>query len=110
MLNVKKCQRNSIAKLASLGDGDIEKATSLYRRCVRYCLRYFRWGEMSANGAGHYSKWQWEDHEHEGELLRKLGKRLDSELDEYGLEWEYPGLYPIIVEHNGEHGPELVWY
>lgn len=105
MLNVKKCQSGNIAMLASLGDGDVEKAASLYRRCVRYCLRYFRWGE-----AAHSKHTNWDDHEHEGELLRNLGKRLDEELGEYGLEWEYPGLYPVIVKHDGEMGPELVWY
>ena len=107
---IKTCRRHNIERLGQLGGVNERTATSLYNRCVRYCLRYFRWGEMSANGSGHYSKWQWENHEHEGELLKALGKRLDDELKAYGLEWEYPGLYPILIDERGNHAVELIWY
>jgi hypothetical protein len=106
----KACRRHNIDRLAQLGGVSERTATNLYNRCVRYCLRYFRWGEEQANGSGHYSKWQWEAHEHEGELLKALGKRLGDELKDYGLEWEYPGLYPVLVDERGNHAVELLWY
>ena len=107
---VKRCRENQIKRLASLGDGDIERARRMYFRCVRFCLRFFRWGEESANGASHYSRWTWEAHEHEGELLAKLRKRMDNELEAYGLEWEIPGLYPILIDKVGNNVIELFWY
>ena len=107
---IKACRKANIERLAQLGDGDVDKAHNLYNRCVRFCLRYFRWGEARANGPSHYTKWHWERHEHEGNLLADLGKRLDNELKAYGFEWEYPGLYPVIIDRNGNHPIELIWY
>lgn len=107
---VKACRKANIEKLAQLGGGDVQRANakSLYNRCVRYCMRYFRWGEAQANGAGRCTRWQWE--QHEGELLARLGKRLEAELKPYGLMWEYPGLYPVLVDERGNNPVELVWY
>lgn len=110
MSNIKRCRDRQIRILAARKDGDEHAARKLYYRCVRYCLRYFRWGEMRANGPSHYSKWKWEWGEHEGDLLANLGKRLDNELMAYGLKWEYPGLYPVLVDANNNHVIELFWY
>ena len=109
---IKACRKHNIERLAQLGGGDVQRmnAKSLYNRCVRYCLRYFRWGEMRANGASHYTRWQWANHEHEGKLLAALGKRLDNELKAYHLKWEYPGLYPVLVDEHNNHLVELFWY
>lgn len=107
---IKACRQRNIELLAARKDGDEFAAKHLYNRCIRYCRRHFRWGEMRANGSGHYSKWQWEAHEHEGELLKALGKRLGDELRDYGLEWEYPGLYPVLIDERGNHAVELLWY
>jgi len=107
---IKTCREHQIRALASRKDGDEFAAKHMYNRCVRYCKRYFRWGEMRANGSGHYSKWQWEHHGREGELLAALGKKLDNELVAYGLKWEYPGLYPVLIDERGNHAVELLWY
>jgi hypothetical protein len=107
---VKRARTANIKRLASRGDGDYAKAERLYNRCVRFCKRWFRWGEMQANGNGHYAKWQWEAHEHEEELLHGLAVRLERELLGYDLAWEFPGLYPVLVDGNGCHHIELVWY
>jgi len=107
---IKVCREHQIRTLAARMGGDEFAAKHLYNRCVRYCLRYFRWGEEQANGTSHYTRWQWEAHEHEGELLKALGKRLDNELKAYGLEWEYPGLYPVLIDERGNIAVELLWY
>lgn len=107
---IKTCREHQIRTLAARMGGDEFAAKHLYNRCVRYCKRYFRWGEMRANGSRHYSKYQWQAHEHEGELLEAYGKRLGDELEAYGLKWEYPGLYPVLVDKNNNHDVELFWY
>ena len=107
---IKACRDRQVQILAARKDGDEFAARKLYDRCVRYCLRYFRWGETQANGPSHYNRWQQEHNEHEGELLASLRKRLSNELKEYGLEWEHSGLYPILIDASGNHVIELFWY
>ena len=107
---IKACRDNQIRILAARKDGDEQAARSLYYRCVRFYLRVYRYSEMRANGPSHYSKWKWEWCEHEGKLIVSHWNRLNTELMPYGLMWECPGLYPILVDENNNNPVELFWY
>jgi len=102
---VKAIRNNEIAHLAELGNVGIKTATSLYNRLVRFSLRWHRWAtiECSENLTGHAL----ESHEHEGRLLEGAAAKLSTELEDYGLEMTFPGLYPWI---DGARIIELVWY
>ena len=102
---VKTLRLRNIERLASYG---FENPTSLYNRIVRFARRYFRWGEDHCNG--HLTGWRLDEHEHEGELLAKLGDHLNCELLEHGLWLTYPGLYPEVTSEGDCHPIELVWY
>ena len=108
---VKACRARQVARLAEMMGGDAEGAASLYRRCVRYSLRFMRWGEANCSGDYRKSPIKLKMHQHERELLGNLGKRLNDELAKCGLEFEYPGLYPAIVSiDNHENELELFYY
>jgi hypothetical protein len=84
------------AEIMALCKRGAENPTSLYNRLVRYALRYFRHGEKVANGIR--TEWERELEAHEFVLLAGLEGRLAKELDELGLEFEYPGLWPLVIE------------
>ena len=97
-------RNNNIEQLAELGKVDINTATSLYNRLVRYAKRRFRWGEENHE---RIPAWWLDEHKREGERLNKLHDRLCKELERYGLTMTLPGLYPWI---DGARIIELVWY
>ena len=105
---IKKCRENEIRRLADRFDGDFAKATSLYNRCVRFTLRWYRWAtiDVSENLKGY----QRELHLHERDLLHNVYAKLTSELEPYGLHFDFNGLYPTIYDKHNNHGPELFWY
>ena len=112
-MNVKKVRDNEIRRLAERGDGDVKKARHLYNRCIRFALRYGRWSEAGANGGygnTRFTRREIEQHNHEYDLLVKLIDNIEKELRPYGLRFEFPGLYPILTDYNGNHGPWLYWY
>jgi hypothetical protein len=102
---IKAIRNNEIAHLAELGNVGIKTATSLYNRLVRFSLRWYRWAtiDCSENLTGRAL----ESHEHEGNLLKGMAHELGNELEDYGLEMTFPGLYPWI---GGARTIELVWY
>lgn len=102
---IKAIRRNEIRILAELGKVDIETATSLYNRLIRFSLRWNRWATIncSENVTGYALKL----HKHEHELLENLARDLSNELTAYGLEMTFPGLYPWV---SGARNIELVWY
>lgn len=106
-MNIGKCRAGQITRLAERGDTNEFKARHLYGRCVRFCLRYARWNEAHCNGvpASHRG-----DHEHEGELLAALERRMNDELEQYGLRWDHNGIYPGLVDESGNVAIELLWY
>lgn len=101
---IKAIRANNIRQLAELGDGDIERAKTLYNRLVRYSKRRYRWGEWACNGV---PTWMLDEHEREGERLNKLHEKLCKELEGYELTMTLPGLYPWV---DGARIIELVWY
>ena len=105
---IKRCRANEIRFMARMLDGDNELAERLYKRCVRFMLRYGRWStvDVSENLTGY----QLEMHEHEGDLLRNLERILNDELGRYGLHFEHNGLYPTLYTNDGNHGPWLITY
>ena len=107
---VRACRKRQIEKLASLGDGDILKAAKLYQRCINYTLAYKRLGEETCNGDYRMTQWRYDNYIHQCDLIKKRGERLASELGNYGLDWEYPGLCPIIINCNGDNVIELFYF
>ena len=106
---VTACRKANIERLARLGNRDEFEAKHLYNRCVRFCLRWNRWATI--NVSENLKGFEKELHDHEGELLKALWKRLDDDLKAYGLKWEFPGLYPVLEHENlGCHWVELYWY
>lgn len=107
---VRACRKRQIEKLASLGDGDVLKAAKLYQRCINYSLAYYRYNMEVCNGDYRKTQWQYDRHMHNAELLAKRGERLNKELAEYGLEWEYNGMYPGIVDSRHNNVIELFYF
>ena len=107
---IRRCREANIKRLAALMGGNEERATSLYNRCIRYALRYHRWGEAEHDSSIMEHPYRRKMHEHEGELVAALGKRLGDELAKLGLHWAYPGLDPIIEDELGRWAVELFWY
>lgn len=98
---IKACRAAEIRTLCKRG---AENPTSLYNRLVRYACRYMRYGEASHDRDTFSSEWRREAHAHEFTLLAALEKRLNNELNALGLEFEYPGLWPLVIDREShEH-------
>jgi hypothetical protein len=98
---IKACRAAEVRTLAERG---ADNPASLYNRLVRYACRFKRYGEASNDRKTFETEWRREAHAHEFALLAAFEKRLGSELDALGLEFEYPGLWPLVIDKEShEH-------
>lgn len=98
---IKACREAEIRMLAERG---AENPTRLYNRLVRYACRFMRYGEASNDRDTFKTAWSREAHAHELWLLAALEERLNEELEPLGLEFEYPGLWPLVIDKDShEH-------
>ena len=105
---IKACRAAEIRMLAERG---AENPTSLYNRLIRYACRFMRYGEASHDADTFKSEWSREAHANEFSLLAALEKRLSDELEPLGLEFEYPGLWPLVIDKDShEHALWLYCY
>jgi len=107
-MQIKKCRENEIRRLADRYDGDFDNAALLYKRLVRFTLRWYRWATVQASEK--LTGYRLKQHVHEGELLGNMHDRLTCDLKPYGLHLDYPGLYPSLYDEHGNHGCDLFWY
>ena len=103
---IKACREAEIRVLAERG---ADNPSRLYNRLVRYACRFMRYGEASNDANTFKSEWSREAHTHEFSLLADLEKRLVEELEPLGLEFEYPGLWPLVIDKES-HGHVLWLY
>lgn len=94
----------SAKKLATMGDGDEDKALDLILRTIRYALADAReWERENTSDRYCNSKTA----AHRTELLEKRRARLQSEWNAYGLMLVWYGLYPTVTDHEG--GSDIIY-